>query len=87
MNQVTTERWNQLIVAINAEPPRDEVYRNDVLASADLYKRATETVSRELVAALEQWHYQVHGLELDFEKCKDPRCVVANAAKAKNVHF
>jgi hypothetical protein len=35
----------------------------------------------DLVAALEQWHYQVHGLELDFEKCKDPRCVLASKAK------
>jgi len=36
-----------------------------------------------LVGALQHWHYQVHGLEFDFEKCKDPRCLAACLAKAK----
>jgi len=52
-----TERWDQLIEAINVEPPRDEVYKEDVQASADLYKRAMQALNAELVAALEavQW--------------------------------
>lgn len=38
-----------------------------------------------LVASLTHWHYQVHGLEFDFEKCKDPRCMAAVLAKAKAI--